>query len=79
MHFMLSMLPIYYYYWYSVKFLKPNRHTKLKMDSDIHDYFICTINNKLDSTVPLLKIEAQKCGCNLWSSKYSNCTNNTDY
>lgn len=37
------------------------------------------ITNKLDSTVSLLTTEAQKCRCNLWSSIYSKCINNTDY
>jgi len=53
-----SSLKIHYYAFYAFyayyillllvfcKFLKPNRHTKLKMDSIIHDCFICPINNK---------------------------------
>lgn len=60
---------IYAFYTYYVlpllvfsKFLKPNRHTKLKMDSDIHDSSAQLITNKLDSTASLLQLKLRNAG-----------------
>ena len=37
---MLFEVVLHFYYWYSIKFLEPNRYSKLEMDSSVYGGFI---------------------------------------
>lgn len=63
MLFMLSEVILYFYYWYFVKFFKPNSHFTFTMDPSVHDVLSVPINHKYCDCTVFMQVHVHVCTC----------------